>query len=115
VCTCLAMIPASAEVRWQNGTATVRECPWACCPPKEMKKRCLWGGPRLAADAHVGPAEDSRNRPTDSVFNEAFLTGPVLDPNHMPSPRTRSGFRWYPMRHIYVAHPFSPLPRFGIR
>jgi hypothetical protein len=29
--------------------------------------------PLPAADAHVGPAEDARDRPTDSVFNGVDL------------------------------------------
>jgi hypothetical protein len=34
--------------------------------------RFVGRAPWPAADAHVGPAEDTRNRPTDSIFNGAL-------------------------------------------
>jgi hypothetical protein len=39
--------------------------------PTDGNEEALFVGraPWPAADAHVGPAEDTRNRPTDSVFN----------------------------------------------
>jgi len=36
--------------------------------------------PWPAANAHVGPTEDARNRPIDSLFNGVFFTVTVLAP-----------------------------------
>jgi hypothetical protein len=44
--------------------------------PTDGNEEALFVGraPWPAADAHVGPAEDTRNRPTDSVFNGVLTT-----------------------------------------
>lgn len=49
--------------------------------PTDGKEEALFVGrvPWPAADAHVGPAEDARSRPTGSGFNGAFLTVTVLN------------------------------------
>jgi hypothetical protein len=41
--------------RWNEEALFVGRAPWP------------------AADAHVGPAEDTRNRPTECIFNEVDL------------------------------------------
>jgi hypothetical protein len=52
--------------------------------PTDGNEEALFVGrvPWSAAEAHVGPAEDARRRPTDSVVNGSFLTVTLL---HMRS------------------------------